>query len=382
MSFIYRRATADDRNAYIDFINYVFSQAHRPHDFKALIPKVYGDGRITGVEHFLATDENGNIRGCVAVYPYDLSIAGTVLKVGFIGSVSVHPYARGENHMKKLMAMAEEWMIGNGIDLGVLGGLRQRYQYFGYSKGGTSIGYGLTATNARHALRDVDCSAIAIEKITDAADARLDAICDMHASRPIHALRSRETFLDVACTWYNSLYAVMNDGVCCGYLIGADGGNIAEIELADAALYPQVFKQWLAQTGAEMANIVVLPCEIELIDFLDKTAEGMQISENENFRIFNWQKTLQALLTLKQSIMPLSDGTCCVNIDGEPLCVRIENGNLTFSGEACACAQSLTALQAQDAMLRPAAMLRPVRIGGAPADWFPLPLCMTAPDGF
>ena len=28
----------------------------------------------------------------------------------FIGSVSVHPYARGENHMKTLMAMAEEWM--------------------------------------------------------------------------------------------------------------------------------------------------------------------------------------------------------------------------------------------------------------------------------
>lgn len=382
MSFIYRRATREDRAAYIDFINYVFSQAHQPHDFKCLIPKVYGDGRETAVEHFLATDEKGNIRGCVAVLPYQLSVAGTVLNVGFIGSVSVHPYARGENHMKTLMAMAEEWMTDNGVDLGVLGGLRQRYQYFGYSKGGTAAGYEFTATNVRHALRDTDCSRISIEKITCNEDSRLDRICALHDTRAIHALRSREAFLDIAGTWNNSLFAVMKNGECAGYLIAADSGRIAEIQLADESDYPAVFKKWMEVSGAKHIGVGVLPSETGLIDFLDRTAEGMQITENENFRIFRWEKVLHALLTLKHSLSPLSDGVCALTVDGNPLTIRISGGSIDISREISENAQPLTALEAQDAMLRPAAMLRPVRIGGAPADWFPLPLCMTAPDSF
>lgn len=382
MSFTYRMATAEDRNAYIDFINYVFSQAHQPHDFKRLIPKEYGDGRNSRAEHFLALDEKGGIRGCVAVLPYELSVLGRELKLGFIGSVSVHPYARGENHMKTLMAMAEEWMMANGIDLGVLGGLRQRYQYFGYSKGGVSTGFAFTATNVRHALRDVDCAGVSIEPVTAEDDARLDAIFALHNARPIHALRSRERFLDIAHTWTNNLHAVMIDGECKGYLIAGNSGNVAECQLADAADYPRVFKQWMTVCGANHITVSALTADLDLIDFMDRTAENTQINENENYRIFNWEKVLEALLALKQQVIGISDGCCCLKVSGQPLCIRCEGGNIAISREIPEDAPEFTALQLQDAMLRPAALMRPVAVGGAPRDWFPLPLSLPTPDGF
>ena len=108
MGVTYGPGCAADRAAIIDFINYVFSQAHRPHDFMRLIPKTYGDpGEAFENWHFLAKSEKG-IRACIAVRPFELLAAGESLPAGFVGSVSVHPYARGEGHMKQLMPMVIE----------------------------------------------------------------------------------------------------------------------------------------------------------------------------------------------------------------------------------------------------------------------------------
>ena len=45
MEFTYRIADPSDRENYIDFINYVFSHAYGPSDFKTMLPKEYGDNR-------------------------------------------------------------------------------------------------------------------------------------------------------------------------------------------------------------------------------------------------------------------------------------------------------------------------------------------------
>ena len=62
----YMIAAPSDRADVIDFANYVFSQAHRPHDFKTLLPKVYADHLPElGAEHFVAK-QNGRIRALIA----------------------------------------------------------------------------------------------------------------------------------------------------------------------------------------------------------------------------------------------------------------------------------------------------------------------------
>ena len=40
----YRLSLPSEWDDVVDFANFVFSQAHRPHDFKTLLPKVYADG--------------------------------------------------------------------------------------------------------------------------------------------------------------------------------------------------------------------------------------------------------------------------------------------------------------------------------------------------
>ena len=39
----YLLAVPQDREEIVDFANFVFSQAHEPHDFKKLLPKAYAD---------------------------------------------------------------------------------------------------------------------------------------------------------------------------------------------------------------------------------------------------------------------------------------------------------------------------------------------------
>lgn len=59
---------AGDREDIIDFINMVFSMTGRAHNFKALLPKLYGDALDTSGFHFLAK-EDGKIKAVVGLFP-------------------------------------------------------------------------------------------------------------------------------------------------------------------------------------------------------------------------------------------------------------------------------------------------------------------------
>ena len=61
---LYARGTLERRWDILDFI-YVFSRAARPHDFRMLLPRAYGDQAPEEAPswHDLAL-QNGEIRGC------------------------------------------------------------------------------------------------------------------------------------------------------------------------------------------------------------------------------------------------------------------------------------------------------------------------------
>lgn len=80
MNFTYRNATEADRAAYLDFANMVFSCADEPHDFQALIPKVYGPDRKTAYMQHLALDQKGGVRGLIAAMPGEWRVMGRTLK--------------------------------------------------------------------------------------------------------------------------------------------------------------------------------------------------------------------------------------------------------------------------------------------------------------
>ena len=60
----YRKAKPEEREACIEFADYVFSKAHCPHDFETLIPRVYGEGVDSASMHRIAVDESAAGRLC------------------------------------------------------------------------------------------------------------------------------------------------------------------------------------------------------------------------------------------------------------------------------------------------------------------------------
>lgn len=145
----YRKALPKDFPHILDFLNMVFSMSHCPHDFRQLLPKIYKEGQEQKSIHYLAL-ENEEIKACVCVVPVTLYCGNKTITCATVGSVSVHPYSRGKGYMRKLMHMAIQDMKKNNISMSTLSGLRNRYQYYGYEKGGITFQYCFTSDNFRH----------------------------------------------------------------------------------------------------------------------------------------------------------------------------------------------------------------------------------------
>ena len=68
----YRLARPQEEADVLDFINMVFSMHSQPHDFAALLPKVYAHPGFARY-HYVAV-EDGHIRGTVALLPLTLRV--------------------------------------------------------------------------------------------------------------------------------------------------------------------------------------------------------------------------------------------------------------------------------------------------------------------
>ena len=254
----YSMATSADYDEIIEHANFVFSYAHCPHEFKTLIPKAYGEARTMWPEHFIAR-ENGRIRGLVGLLPFEQRVLDERLKVGFIGTVSVHPYSRGMGHMKKCMAMSTEYAHTHGIDIMALGGQRQRYEYYGYESGGQSRSYQLTATNCRHALKDVDTTGLSFVPFEQARE-HIAALHAIYEQSPVAGARPVELFEQICGTWRKQPYAIMLNDCPTGYAIASsDHRSISELRLADVSLLQAVLKAYLKRFELDSVSIDVPP---------------------------------------------------------------------------------------------------------------------------
>lgn len=378
MSFIYRKATENDREKYVDFANMVFSSAHVPHDFQKLIPKVYDPAQQTAYMHNIAVRDDGSIRGLVAVMPGVLNVLGDELKYGYVGTVSVHPYSRGEGHMKKLMAMAIEGMKADGVDIAMLGGQRQRYEYFGFTGGGVMRTHNVTKTNLRHALGNASTENISITDVKPDDAETIANCCALNAGRKVFAQRTPENFFDISRTWNNVLKAVSVNGEFAGYMT-VNGNSFGEIMLVDWNNTALVLKKYMEISGFDALRISTGDYELEFNRVLAGVEEHTSIEHSEMLRIFNFPRVVGALMKLKASYAPLADGVRSFVIDGKPMTIYVRSGRVDVTEEALEGAEELTAMQAQRLFMGIDGELLE---GYLPLGWAPLPLYMSHQDAF
>lgn len=378
------RGSRQDKGDILDFANYVFSQAHGPHDFQKLLPKVYAEDADGERFHYLVKDD-GRIKAMVCVLPVEFKSGSQTLKAGMLGTVSVHPYSRGEGYMKKLMDMAVSDMKAEGYAFSALGGQRQRYEYFGYEPCGAQLDFTVTATNVRHYLGKNQENGISFTEIQPEDGELLDMAFSLYQKRAITG-RKRDAFYRNCLSWQSTPYAVMKCGRAIGYLcVSPDRARILEIELTEAGLAAQVLAEYFRYMKMESVLIPLAPFEREKIGVLSKFCESYSIATNECFQIFDYRAVFQLLFEVKSRYENLKDGRFRLEIEGEtPLEIQIEGSRVTVAKTD----------EIPDLMLsRRSAMgllCSPIFGYGAfgeersriPAGWFPLPLHVPSLDSF
>ncbi len=379
----YEKAHPGEENKLLDFANYVFSQAHRPHDFRTLLPKVYGEGVLNASIHYVAHDEIGDIRAMIAALPQHLSVCGRKLFLGSVGTVSVHPYARGEGHMKHLMKLMEDDCRAQGMDALVLGGRRQRYNYFGFEEAGANALFTVDRVNLRHALDAQNDTPFHFVQLSDNCDPLVQKCFELYQKGPVNGARPREEYLRYMHSWQGELYAVMKNDAFAGALqiCGQVVRNIGELLLNDENDLPAVLKKWLvSHPEMDSVSITAWPFEKQRIAILEGFAEDMCIGHGQMIRILNFKNVLNAVMTLNALSKPLENGSVVMKADGQQFRLTVRDGVVSVEDTSDAPDITLDALSAERLLFLPTRFL----LSPNPAfkNWLPLPWVMPVPDRF
>lgn len=235
-------ASPEEKSEIIDFIDFVFSKEHKPHDFATLLPKAYGE-HGDAAEHHVVVREDNKIVAVLLCYPIRIRIVDKMHTILGVGSVSTHPGSRGKGYVKMMMSFVDKRAQEMNAAVAVLSGRRQRYQYYGFDHGGYQLLAKLDPENVRHALGDVQTDHI---QIVPMEQAYVPAALALMKREACYCERTEENFIAVLRTWLNQPFAVLKDGHVAGYVAlrpqAADYCWIAEMKLEDEGDFPAVMK--------------------------------------------------------------------------------------------------------------------------------------------
>ena len=303
------RGTPEMYDDLMDFLNYVFGFDGDGEDFKKTLPKLYNPECDPCHANYVVT-ENGKLKAAIGAFDSDVSVGGEVLHCRGIGNVAVHPYSRSKGYMIDCMNRALEGMKADGVDYSILGGRRQRYGYFGFDNLGTEYRVSVNRNNMRYIFGKEPFVDLELHRV-EAEDAELlDQMYALHAARPLHTVRPREKFFDIARSWYASVWAILKDGDFRGYFVG----NLQELTLVDPADFNDVVRNYVRKLGE--VTIRIPAWDTELLEAAMKISEHTEIGECDMFNVLNYERMVGAFLRFKASYDALGDGEITTFIHG------------------------------------------------------------------
>ena len=354
----------------MDFLNYVFGFNGNDQDFKKLLPKLYKPEYDPCYSNYVVT-ENGKLKAAIGAFDSDLSVDGVILRSRGIGNVAVHPYSRSKGYMKDCMKLALDDMIADGVDFSILGGQRQRYQYFGFDHAGTEYEMSVNRRNLRHAFRDVPYTELELRDLTEKDTELLDKARALQETRPMRTVRPREAFLDICRSWSSQLTAVLKGGEFRGYFVS----ELRELTLLDKSDLYDVVRSYVAQRGD--AHLRIPSWETDKITAVGKISGGLSIGSCEMFNILRYRHVADALLKFKAAREELPDGEVSLLIHGyagdEQFRVRVKNNEAALEDDRGTPDFELSHMEAIAFLF---GNYSGRRLAASPAArlWFPLPL--------
>ena len=377
----YRLSESRDMEGLIDHINMIFSMLRVPHNFEEMLPKVYSKELRIDDMHVIAEDEVGRLCACLGMLVFPLRVGKTMLRIGYLGSMAVHPRVRGQGTMGTLMQKQVERGIEMGLDMIVLGGQRQRYQRSGFETGGASYVYSISRSNVRHALADTDASMISFGKMKQDEVPKMLALYD---SQIVAGARREDNFIATLKSYRREAWTVLANGQPAGYIsASADGENLGEIVMQEAALILPALKAWMEMKGVKNIHVSAALYDQALGELLAPICESFSLNPNIMIRVLKPETVLPAYMKLKGAIAPLADGTAVLGWEG--------GGNFRFT----VCGEEISVEKTQEEATDTLSLIdfhqlifgfnrfaAPKIKAKIPESWFPLPVHIPDPDSF
>lgn len=393
----YMRGKKEDIQELMDFANMVFSMSSGSIDFEQLLPKAYAEERNMLATHHLIKEE-GRIKALIDVLPMELRQGKEKLKVGYIGTVSVHPKARGKKYMIMLMEQAEKQAREDGLDMLILDGNRHRYQHYGFEKAGMKYCFNITGDSIRHCCcslgqEEKDYQFVLLEE-TD--EKWIDKAYTLYKNRYVIA-RTREDFFLCLNSWEADTYAVLDGEECIGYLnVAANERNVFEFEVVNIAEWPFIMKAFMEEIGSDELGIHAAMDEPQKIDILDKMADYYTVNTSHQIKILDYENVLRFLLNWKLAIYKndnmLQEADYIIGVYSEETKIQ-ENYCLRYKSKEVEVLQTdleadiileekelvkiLTTSYYFHTVQKPNSLLKK-----APQGWFPLPFFIPEADAF
>ncbi len=311
------RLEANDYEEALDFLALIFGNNNdRPKQFEKMFPLIY---RPTPdrMQCNYAVRRNGRIVCMVNLFPMTWNVAGRALRIGGIGGVSTHPRWRGHGFMSMLMREIVATMKAEGYAASWLGGLRKRYEHFGYEKCGLMLEVNIRKGN--YETRPKDPAQFSFQKVADEDTALLNEVKALHDAQIMHCEYDLPDFADRCRTWYGQLYAVTktDDGSLAGYLVmDQRNGRIGEMVMRDPMQSPEALYSWMESQKAANVAMEILPHQLEMARVLHGVLENVHAAGSGNWQIFNWAEVLEALMQTRAALAPMAEGVARIGIEG------------------------------------------------------------------
>ena len=313
----------------IGLMNEVFTRKNgREMDFEKDLPNMCVRDDAHMRKHF-GIYADGRLVAALGVYPLPTVIGGEELLFATVGNVVTHPDYEGRGYMSVLLARAMEEVAALGVDVARLGGLRTRYNRYGFEMAGCA--YTVTFSD-KHRLGHFPSRGDGVSFLpVTASDTEPIAFCrELYNRGAIAVTRTEATAYATMTAWRATPYVAYRDGVPIGYVAVHTDGTLAEQHAIDGERLIDVLCAWQRESAAAL-TFSLPPYEQELLRVFYRACASVSAASPSHFFVRKYEKLAGALLRVKARYTALPEGELTLGIEGYGTL------RLFVTGDGCGC---------------------------------------------
>ena len=314
MSFQSRCEQAADRD-FPEILTFAMNVFHV--DFPTLLPLIYGKDATSGPQHFVVR-EDGKVAAAVLNYPYEYKIGESDCTAYGVGTVSVGEGSRGKGYMSDLLASCLCQASEDRAVVSVLGGLRQRYDYYGFARTGNHIQTVHTAYSVRHTLGERP-SRYTIRAAVPEDAASMKRIME---TQTVFVSRRTEDFWTLTKHGYHEAYLVLEGEEPVGYFISKeDWKDLAEFVLVPGASVDELLLALMKKT--DRCCVPVGPHADTLAERLLAVCEDWHVTMLTHACVLDIPRLFNAFGTLYAGTHRTENGSFVLGVEPHPFFEKI-----------------------------------------------------------